>query len=180
MQELMHAVRRRIVDATKVFIAPAVIPRQTPIIKDMDFADVVTVPGFPANAIELGHTNRVNIGDAPPPPEPTVAATKPPEPVKPKGPLRVGGSVMAARILHQVKPIYPPLARNARISGTVKLTATISKDGTIQNLQLLSGHPLLVNAALEAVRQWRYQPTLLNNEPVEVLTQIDVNFLLGP
>jgi protein TonB len=65
------------------------------------------------------------------------------------------------------------------VQGTVKFTATISKDGNIENLQLVSGHPLLVNAAKEAVLQWKYKPTLLNGEPVEVITEIIVNFTLS-
>jgi protein TonB len=75
--------------------------------------------------------------------------------------------------------VYPPLAKQARISGTVKLAAVIAKDGTIQDLKVISGHPLLIPSALEAVKQWVYQPTLLNGEPVEVSTQIDVNFTLS-
>jgi protein TonB len=71
------------------------------------------------------------------------------------------------------------LARQARIQGTVKLEADISKDGTIENLKVISGHPLLIQAALDAVKQWRYQPTLLNGVAVEVVTTIDVNFTLG-
>ena len=82
-------------------------------------------------------------------------------------------------LIRQVKPAYPPLARSARISGTVRLTAVIATDGTIQKLQVISGHPLLVNAALEAVRLWHYKPTLLSGEPVEVITEIDVNFTLS-
>jgi protein TonB len=71
------------------------------------------------------------------------------------------------------------LARNARVQGQVLLTAIISKDGSIQDLRVLSGHPLLVQAALDAVRQWRYKPYLLNGEPVEVETTVTVNFILG-
>jgi protein TonB len=87
--------------------------------------------------------------------------------------------VQSAKLIRQPRPVYPPLARQARISGTVKFNAIIAKDGTIQNLQMVSGHPLLVQAATEAVRQWVYQPTLLNGEPVEVITTIDVNFTLS-
>jgi len=93
--------------------------------------------------------------------------------------IRQGGMVQAAKILRQVKPIYPPLARQARISGVVLLEAVISREGTVESLHVLSGHPLLVPAAIDAVRQWLYQPTLLNGDPVEVLTQIEVNFKLG-
>lgn len=94
-------------------------------------------------------------------------------------PMRVGGVVQAAKIVRQVMPVYPPAARQARISGTVRLEAVIGRDGVIQSLQVMSGHPWLAQAALDAVRQWVYRPTLLNGEPVEVLTQIDVNFKLA-
>ncbi|HYM09304.1 MAG TPA: energy transducer TonB [Bryobacterales bacterium] len=77
-------------------------------------------------------------------------------------------------------PLYPPLARQQRISGIVKLTAIIGKDGTVEHLTAVTGHPLLIPAALEAVSKWRYSPTLLNDEPVEVLTEIDVHFTLSP
>jgi protein TonB len=87
--------------------------------------------------------------------------------------------VQAAKLVRQVTPVYPPLARQARISGIVRLEAVISRSGLIESLQVMSGHPLLTQAALDAVRQWVYQPTLLNNVPVEVLTQIDVNFKLS-
>jgi protein TonB len=87
--------------------------------------------------------------------------------------------VQAAKISNQVRPVYPQLARQARIQGTVRLEAVISKDGTIEELKLVSGHPLLVQAAMDAVKQWRYQPTMLNGVPVEVITTIDVNFTLG-
>ena len=82
-------------------------------------------------------------------------------------------------LIRRVQPSYPPLARSARIQGTVVLQAIISKDGSIENLRLLSGHPMLAPAAIEAVKQWRYRPYVLNNEPVEVETQITVNFSLA-
>jgi TonB family protein len=90
--------------------------------------------------------------------------------------IRVAGSVQQAKLLRQPRPVYPPLAKQARISGVVKLDAIIGKDGTVQNLKVSSGHPLLVPASMEAVKQWVYQPTLVNGEAVEVVTQIDVNF----
>ncbi len=111
----------------------------------------------------------------------TASAPPPPPPPKPKTPqrIRVGGQVEAAKLIYAPRPEYPPLAKMARIQGTVKLEAIIAKDGTIQDLKVLSGHPLLVKAALDAVKQWRYQPTLLNGQPVEVVTEIDVNFTLA-
>jgi protein TonB len=108
---------------------------------------------------------------APPPPPP-------PKVVTPKR-ITIGGNVQQAKLVRQPKPVYPPLAKQARISGVVHLAAVISKDGTIQDLKVISGHPLLIPSALEAVKQWVYQPTLLNGEPVEVSTQIDVNFTLS-
>jgi protein TonB len=81
-------------------------------------------------------------------------------------------------LIHQVKPPYPVAAKLARVEGSVALQAVIGKDGSIQNLRVISGHPLLTSAALEAVKQWRYKPYYLNGEPVEVETQIVVNFLL--
>ncbi len=113
-----------------------------------------------------------------------VPATAPPvaepRPKKPVGPIRVGGRVAQANLIRQIQPVYPPLAKSARVQGTVEFTATIAKDGSIENLQLVRGHPLLVNAAREAVSQWKYRPTLLNGQPVEVVTDIVVNFTLNP
>ena len=82
-------------------------------------------------------------------------------------------------MIKKVQPQYPPLAKSARVQGTVEFTAVISKEGKIENLKLVRGHPLLVNAAKEAVLQWRYKPTMLNGEPVEVVTDIIVNFTLS-
>jgi TonB family protein len=96
----------------------------------------------------------------------------------PPSKIRVGGGVQQKKLIKQVPPIYPPLAKQARIQGTVRLTAILAKDGTVKDVQLVSGHPLLVPPALEAVRQWHYEPTLLNGQPVEVVTQVDVNFKL--
>jgi periplasmic protein TonB len=92
---------------------------------------------------------------------------------------RVSQGVMQGLLIHQVKPTYPPLARQARIQGSVVLQAVIAKDGSIQNLRLVSGHPMLAPAAIDAVKQWRYKPYFLNGEPVEVETQITVNFTLS-
>ncbi len=90
--------------------------------------------------------------------------------------IRVGGNVMAGKLIHKPEPAYPGLARESRIEGTVRLTLILAKDGTVEALQLISGHPILVPAAVEAARQYRYQPTLLNGQPVSVVTQVDVNF----
>ena len=87
--------------------------------------------------------------------------------------------MQAANLVQQVRPVYPPLAKQARISGTVELSAVIGKDGRVGELHAVKGHPLLVQAALDAVKNWVYKPTLLNGEPVEVSTTIDVNFTLA-
>ncbi len=165
-----------------VMKAPTVIPKTVKVIKDEPEQTPETsvgvvggvpggVPGGSATGVIGGIIGGVMGGAAPPPPPPPKAAA-------PKR-IRVGGSVEQARLIFQPKPEYPPLAKMARIQGTVKLEAVISKDGTIQDLKVLSGHPLLVKSALDAVQRWRYQPTLLNGDPVEVVTEIDVNFSLA-
>ncbi len=87
--------------------------------------------------------------------------------------------MMEGNLIHRVQPDYPPLARQVRVQGLVVLRAMISRDGAIEDLQVLSGHPMLVKAAVEAVRQWRYRPYELNGEPVEVETEVKVNFVLS-
>jgi protein TonB len=166
-------------------MAPKAVPKEIAMIKEDELpptAAVGVVGGVPGGV--PGGTPGGVIGGiigaaaaaAPPPPPPAVKEA--PKPVTPKR-ITVGGNVQQAMLISQPKPIYPPLAKQARISGTVRFTAIIGRDGTIQNLQLISGHPLLVQSATEAVKQWRYKPTLLNGEPVEVVTQIDVNFTLN-
>jgi protein TonB len=165
-------------------MAPKSIPKQIAMIREDELPDpgagaVGVVGGVPGGIPGGGPGGVIGgiIGAAPvapPPPPPKVEVQKPVTPQR----IRVGGNVQAAKIINQPKPVYPPLAKQARIQGTVRFTAIIGRDGTIQNLQLISGHPLLVPSAQEAVKQWKYQPTLLNGEPVEVITQIDVNFTL--
>jgi periplasmic protein TonB len=165
-------------------MAPKAIPKEVAMIKEEELpppsaGGVVGgvpggVPGGSAGGIIGGIIGSVPTA-APPPPPPPVKVEKPATPQR----IRVGGQVQAAKLVRQPRPVYPPLAKQARISGHVILNAIIGKDGTIQNLTLASGHPLLVPAAMEAVKQWVYQPTLLNGEPVEVVTQIDVNFTLS-
>jgi len=126
-------------------------------------------------------------GTPPPPPtqvpEPTPQTTQapaeqPPIPA-PTEPVRVGGNVQQAKVVRQVSPVYPPLARQARVAGVVRVEATIGKDGKVLKAAALNGPPLLRQAAADAVRQWIYRPTTLNNQPVEVVTQIDVTFNLN-
>ena len=93
--------------------------------------------------------------------------------------VRVSQGVLDGNLIRQVKPVYPQIAKAARVQGSVVLAATISKEGNIENLRLVNGHPMLTQAAIEAVKQWRYKPYMLNGEPVEVETQITVNFTLS-
>src|SRR5579872_2470554 len=102
-----------------------------------------------------------------------------PLPPAPTRPVPVSTGVMQGLLLASVRPVYPALAQAAGIQGAVVLNATISREGTIENLRVESGHPMLVGAAIEAVRQWRYRAYLLNGRPIEVETQITVNFVIS-
>ena len=112
---------------------------------------------------------------APPPTPPPPPQQETPKPAVPER-IRVGGQVEAAMPEHEVLPQYPVLAAEARVHGVVKLSAVIGKDGHVEDLKVISGHPLLIDSAMNAVRQWIYQPTYLNSQPVEVQTEIDVTF----
>ncbi len=113
-----------------------------------------------------------------PPAHPASPAASPAAKAPPQR-IRVSGAVEAAKLTAHPEPEYPLLAKIAHVQGTVKLDALIGKDGSIQELKLISGNPLLVQSAMDAVRKWRYQPTLLNAAPVEVATEIDVKFALA-
>lgn len=106
----------------------------------------------------------------------------PPPPVEKKhqqeGPIHIT-KIENAQILYRPQPEYPSIARQMRQQGIVRLEAIISRDGLIEDLKVISGHPLLVRAALDAVRQWRYRPTMLNGQAVEVITTIEVTFTLN-
>jgi TonB family protein len=108
-----------------------------------------------------------------------VSAVPPPAP-PPRERIRVGGQVAAAKLVNVVTPTYPEAARRLRVQGSVELEAMISKSGAVENLSVISGNSLLTPAAIDAVRQWRYQPTLLNGMPVEVVTTVEVTFTLQP
>lgn len=111
---------------------------------------------------------------------PTAIHPQTPTPVtQPHAPLRISSGAEAAKLIYGPKPEYPRLALVSRTQGTVRLAALIGEDGSIRNLRVVVGSPLLVPAALDAVRQWKYQPTSLNGQPVEVETEIEVNFTLS-
>jgi periplasmic protein TonB len=157
--------------------APTVIPKKVNIIKEQELPpDVGAVgvvggvpggmPGGSAGGVLGGIIG--GTGSAPPPP-PKAAPTR----------IRVGGNVQQARLIRQPLPIYPQIAKTAHIQGTVLLHAIIAKDGTVQEVQYISGPPLLMKSAMDAVKEWRYQPTTLNGDAVEVDTTISVVFTLG-
>ncbi len=122
---------------------------------------------------------RIATPDAAFAPFPSTVSTVPRTNAIPPGAQRIGGNVQASKLISQTKPVYPPLAKLARQQGTVRFEATIGKDGTVEDLTLISGPPLLVPAAMAAVKTWVYAPTLLNGVPVEVVTTIDVTFSLA-
>jgi protein TonB len=154
---------------------PLAIPRSIAMVRELQPplpaapTDGIGVPGGigPGPADNL-LTSIINTAPPAPAPRPSIS-----------GPLRVSQGVESGFLLREVKPTYPPLARQARIQGAVVLQAIIGKDGSIENLRVVSGHPMLAPAAIEAVRQWRYRPYTLNGEPVQVETEITVNFVLA-
>lgn len=160
----------RLIQSGKL-IQPRAIPKEVTVFKEAELPpDPITsntnqagvFGGIPGQGLMAG-------GPAvPPPPKPTAPAR-----------IKQGGAVTAASIITQTKPTYPPLARQARIQGVVVLHAIIDKEGKVSQLEVISGHPLLVQSALDAVKQWRYKPTLLNGDPVEVDTTIQVTFTMG-
>jgi protein TonB len=179
-------VAARMYDGVNLF-APRVIPKSVAIIDDpvslpdpgqMGTGVVGSIPGGVQDGVLGSILDQARQVIAPPKEQPKpVVREKPVE--KPPTQIRVSSGVQDAKLTKRVIPAYPQLAKAARISGTVKLVGVIARDGRIERLQVLSGHPLLVAAAVEAVRQWIYQPTLLSGEPVEVIAPIDVNFTLS-
>jgi len=153
----------------QTFIDPEPLPSGGPVVPNST-GDSAMSPAIGSIVRSTNHP----VVPPPPPPVDTAAAVKPtPERII------VGGKVQEALLVHKVTPVYPPLARINRVSGTVRFTAIVGRDGTIQGLTLLEGNPLLVPAATSAVRQWRYRPTYLNGDPIEVVTVIDVRFVLN-
>ena len=156
------------------FVAPSSIPHSIVPVNDIDLpaAPDVREIGVPGGTGVRGSGPGIlgSVGDPMP-------ISPPPPPVS-SHPLQVSHWA-EGNLIYRVQPIYPPLARAARIQGTVQLRAVISRMGTIENLTVLNGHAMLVTAAVEAVKQWRYRPYLLNGEPIEVETEITVNFTLS-
>jgi protein TonB len=167
---------------------PKAIPKEIAVIKEDEMPPASSgvggvmggIPGGSVGGTPGGVLGSImsagNVAPPPPPPPPPAKKDAPPPPKR----VTIGGNVISASLVYGPKPAYPPLAKQARISGVVHLHAFISKEGIIQSLSVIPpAHPLLAPAAMEAVRQWRYKPTMLNGEPVEVETTIDVSFMLA-
>jgi len=163
--------------ADNILIEPPSIPRVIRSIDEVEpppqvsYSTAPGVPGGTGNGSRDGVWKQINdaLTHVVPPPATALAGK----------PAFRTSSILQGSLIRRVEPVYPPLARAARIQGPVVLAAIISKAGSIERLQVLSGHPLLVNAALQAVGQWRYRPYVLNGEIIEVETQITVNFKLN-
>jgi protein TonB len=167
--------------ASDTLVEPPSVPSRVAIVSDpappSAFVGLSGVPDGVIHAVPL-FDRQPDI--APPPhveeqPAPPDAAETPEHRTR----IWIGGNVQAARLIAQPRTPYPPLARQMRVQGTVRLEALISSDGVVEEVRVLSGPPLLVQAALDSVRRWRYQPTLLSGEPVEVMTIIELNFTLA-
>jgi len=152
------------------FVAPRSIPAHIDMTPD-DPQAVTEITGIPFGGSSV--LSSLPTAEIAPPVRP-----KPAPAVRDDKPLAVSSTVQSARLLYGPKPAYPPLARTARVEGTVRLRAVIARDGSISDLQLVSGPPLLVAAAMQAIAQWKYLPTILNNEAVPVATEVDVTFTL--
>jgi len=167
----------------ETLVAPTVIPKDVagiidaPALPDEVIGSVAgVIPGGIAGGILGGVLSggpaNVALPLAPPPP---------PAPVKSVvEPVRIGGSVKEPRVLKVVSPVFPPLASRAHVSGTVVLEAIVTADGTVDRIRVVSGHPLLVQAAIDCVKRWQYEPTLLNGVPTPVILTAKVNFHSTP
>jgi periplasmic protein TonB len=132
------------------------------------------VPGGTIGGVLGGVLGGMPAAVAPPPPPPPPKA----EPPKVKAPVRVGGKVRSPHILRRIEPVYPSLAKAARIQGKVVLEAQLTEQGRVADLKFVSGHPLLIDSAMASARQWVYEPTYLNDVPYPVILYITVNFVL--
>jgi periplasmic protein TonB len=150
-------------------VAPTMIPKKIEMVKDEPPPSVATpdVGGVPGGTGSV--LGGIGAGAAPPPPPPPAAPSR----------IKVGGAVQAASLVNKVTPVYPAIAKTAHVQGTVVLHAIIAKDGSVEKLQYVSGPPLLMASAMSAVKEWKYKPTELNGQPVEVDTTVQVVFSLG-
>lgn len=180
MQARPIKVAKRVFTSSGRLIAPTAVPDRIAMLKEDPLPPDVTVGvaggvpgGVPGGQLGgvlggiIGETGRNPLGGAPPPP------------VEKRAPIRVGGRVKTPNQIYAPQPVYPALARQAKIQGDVKLDAIIDEQGRVVELKVLSGHPLLLDAAIKAVSEWRYQPTLLNDQPVSIQLIVTVQFRLG-
>ena len=172
----------------EALLAPTAIPREIAKIVEEPLAAPVGVVGGVPGGIPGGVLGGVlggilasnSVATAPPAFVPPPPPPPPPKAAAPVEPVRVGGNVKEPRPVKMVPPVYPPLASRARVSGTVLLEATLTAQGTVEEIKVLSGHPLLVEAAIQCVKQWQYEPTYLNGVPVPVILTARVHFVQGP
>jgi protein TonB len=170
----------------EVLVAPTVVPKVVvpvvePPVAPAGIGVAGGLPGGVSGGVLGGALSGISVvappSFAPPPPPPPPA----PAPVAiPAGPIRVGGMVKEPRPIKMVPPVYPPLASRAHVSGIVVLEATLTREGTVGEIRIVSGNPLLTEAAIRCVKQWRYEPTLLNGTPVAVILTATVRFDRAP
>lgn len=173
VQHLVPPTTRHYTEIPNPFFQPVARPRMVSNFSGAEPGDPVL--DFPQGDIP-GAIQATEVGRIPPPDE-SPSMAQPAHQVK--RPLKISEGVLEAQLISRVEPRYPSLAVQTKTQGTVRLHAIINREGRITSLDVLSGHPFLVKAALDAVRQWRYRPTLLNGLPVEVETSITVIFRLG-
>ena len=178
-------VQKRRVQVVKLdpaqFVAPTDVPKKIPVPLD-DIPEVSSLNGIIGDSlggVSGGIPGGIPEGliGGPTSPLPTEAPEPVLQPTK-KQPIRVGGNVQASRLIHRVEPEYPELAKRARLSGMVILQVIVSEGGVVEEVKIIRGHPLLNDAALRAVRQWRYSPYFLNGEAIPVTATVTVNFVL--
>jgi protein TonB len=166
--------------------APVIVPKQVANLEEQEFAppsEAAGLAGSVPGGVPGGQIGGViggivgSIPSAAPPPTPPSPVQNELKAATPQR-IRLGGNIQAAKLLHQVTPAYPVLAKAGRVQGVVQLNAVIGKDGMVREITLVSGHPLLVEAAMQAARQFTYRPTYLNGQAVEVDTIINVQFHL--
>lgn len=170
-----------------ILVAPATVPPLARILEDPPMVAsglsgagseggvVGGIPGTGGGGLPASIAHNIAAPAPPPPVSQPAAVERKAVPDR----IKVGGLVQEAMIIHRVIPAYPQLAKQARVSGVVQLVSVIGTDGRIRELQVTSGHPLLIKAAVDAVRQWIYRPTLLNGDPVEIIAPITVTFTLN-
>jgi protein TonB len=161
--------------------APRVIPKNIAIVKDLNPAPQPASPGGVVGGViggvpggQLGGVLGGILGGGP-----HIAPPPPPKAIAQHGPYRVGGEVRPPQLVREIQPNYPPLARQTQTQGDVVINCIIDSQGNVTQMKLVSGPPLLVQAAMQAVGEWKYRPTLLNGTPVAVEMHVTVHFSLG-